>query len=260
MRSAKHLTFLALWSTASAAAADIASMEDCQARLAAEPGAAQEEAARWVTLGGGTPARICEAYALSAVGATRTAATRMTELAQDRQATLDAEERALLLVEAGRLWLQLDQLDLARETYAAAYRLGLQGEYLGTLAELELAREEWAAALAILEGLDPTPNHDLLRAEALRGLGRLDEAETLLDSLPAFPVVELERAKLLFAKGESADALFALSRLRTLPGSEALAAEARALQDQIMALPLRVLPDDPEPSPLRPVRPRLRPQ
>ena len=62
---------------------EIRSAADCTAAVAADPAAAREDAALWQRTGGGVPARLCEAAALSALGANATAARLLTNLAEN---------------------------------------------------------------------------------------------------------------------------------------------------------------------------------
>lgn len=103
-----------------APAAAMSTLRECETAIRADPAQAREAAARWIVLGGRAAARICEAYALEALGATGVAALRMTELAQDRGVVLAPEMRAELLREASVLWGQIGAEALAAETRAAA--------------------------------------------------------------------------------------------------------------------------------------------
>jgi tetratricopeptide (TPR) repeat protein len=110
---------LALPGTAQA----MTSAAECQAAIAADAEAAREAAAQWVLSGGGAEARLCEAAALTALGAIGTAAEKLTMLAQDRGVNLSAGLRAQILEDAGGLWLDAGQPKIAAEVLDAALQL-----------------------------------------------------------------------------------------------------------------------------------------
>lgn len=99
------------------------SAAECQAAIAADAEAAREAAAQWVLSGGGAEARLCEAAALTALGAIGTAAEKLTMLAQDRGVNLSAGLRAQILEDAGGLWLDAGQPKIAAEVLDAALQL-----------------------------------------------------------------------------------------------------------------------------------------
>ena len=68
-RDAPRPLVLAALLAAPGARAEIRSADECAAAVAADPAAAREDAAVWLRMGGGVPARLCEASALAALGA-----------------------------------------------------------------------------------------------------------------------------------------------------------------------------------------------
>ncbi|NNU79396.1 hypothetical protein HMH01_02995 [Halovulum dunhuangense] len=231
---------------ATPAMAQIDSEASCAAALSADPAAAREQAAAWRIAGGGTPARLCEAAALQALGANEAAARALTALGQDPNAGMAAAARAGVLAEAGALWWRLGADALARDTLSAAHRLTPEDGALALkLAEMELALGAPQAALPLLDAaLDHDhAGHDhggdaaalLLRAQARRLTGDLEGAASDLAELPDSPAILLERGLLAQAGGtlhEAADHFFAV--IRQAPGTpEALAAQT-ALQDMAL--------------------------
>ena len=105
------------------AKAEIRTLEACAAAIEEDADGALSEAARWITLGGGAAARLCEASALQALGADRLAAMKLTELAQDPGVALSADERAVLFIDASAIWRADGQALLAKETADRAVRL-----------------------------------------------------------------------------------------------------------------------------------------
>lgn len=76
------------------------------------------------------------------------------------------------------------------------------------------------------EALELAPPVSLLRARALRMIGKHEEAEDLLDSLPVAPEVVMERARLAIARGRREEAAARLDALLSPRPSHAEAAEA----------------------------------
>lgn len=243
---------------ATPARAEIASLADCETRIAAAPTAAREEAARWVALGGGTPARLCEAMALDALGATRTAAVKLTQLGQDTRAAMEPAERAAILANAGHLWLSLGAAALARDTLRTARSLD-PGTTLEPLAEAELALGDWGAAAEVLTALiERAPSETLYRLRALtfRQQGRLDAAGADLARAGDGPDARLERAALLAAQGNrTAAAEILLALIRAQPGiAPDIVLDARAALDALTRPADAATPSAPPP-----LRPRPRP-
>ena len=109
---------------ATPAAAEIRSAEDCAAAVAADPAAAREAAAVWHRLGGGVPARLCEADALAAMGAhahRRAAPDRGSP--RTRTAPSRPRVRAVVLADGAGQWLAAGRPDLARAALAEADKL-----------------------------------------------------------------------------------------------------------------------------------------
>ncbi|MEO0387075.1 MAG: hypothetical protein AAF281_06025 [Pseudomonadota bacterium] len=195
-------------------------LAECARALDKDPAAAREAAARWRVLGDGAPARICEAYALEALGAERLAAVRLTDLAQDRGVVLSAAERGKLLEEAAALWSALGAPQIARDALASAARLG--APVAGALAAAEAQLGNWSAVLAALGPEDAAP---ALRVRALTELRRWSEARQALAGL-AGPAHDLAAARLALAEGDRATAG---RRLAAVPQDSAWAEERQAL-------------------------------
>lgn len=198
-----------------AAHAEIRSAGDCAAAVAENPEAAREDAAVWTRLGGGTPAELCEAAALEAMGATLSAARRLTELAGDRRRAHPPDLRAAIYLDAARLWLDAGRPDLARAALANRARLTpATAESLTLGARAAAAAGDWPGALETLDALIALRPDDArahaLRAAALRRSGdpaaALTEARAALALAPTMPEALFEAAA---AEAESGDALAA---------------------------------------------------
>ena len=221
----------------SGAGAEIASADACAAGVAADPARAREEAAVWARLGGGVPARLCEAAALSALGAHASAAELLTRLAENPNRAMTADLRATVLGDAASEWLAAERPDLARAVLApvdgfappAADRLLLR-------AGAEAAEADWAAAAASLEAALALAPEDALTlallAAALRQQGDPLAAVAAADRArridPALPEALFEAAAGRAEAGDTAGAgRLWLELIRAHPES-ALAADARA--------------------------------
>jgi len=182
--------------TPAAAEVTIAAPEDCAPAIAADAAAAREAAAVWSRLGGGVPARLCEAAALEAMGATANAAVLLTRLAENPNRALGADLRTTIFGDAARAWLRVERPDLARAALASAATIAPPdaGRLLLTT-RAAAAEADWAAARDALDTLlAANPAHALghaLRAAALRHLGEpqaaLTEAEAALARDPTLP-------------------------------------------------------------------------
>ncbi len=214
---------------ATPAGAQVMSFETCINEVAKDPDAARQAAARWITQGGSKPARMCEAFALEAQGAVDTAATRLTELAQDTRAAMEPEQRAYIFATAGRIWGELGEANLALQTYAAAADLAPSPGVLRALAGLQALQEDWDGAQSTLQLLAPDPTDALLRARVFRGLGALDQALAQLQIDPLSTAQLLERARIQAALGNRPAAVRDIARAQALDGDKAHTAEIQAL-------------------------------
>jgi tetratricopeptide (TPR) repeat protein len=216
---------------------EVRSAEDCATAVAADPARAREEAAVWQRLGGGVPARLCEADALAALGAHATAAALLTRLAENPNRAIGAELRAVILADGAVQWLAAGRPDLARAALTQADTIAPAGpERLTLRARAEAGEADWLAARATLEAVlaaapDDALAHALLAA-TLRQQGdpaaALTEAETALRLAPGLPEALFETAA---ARAETGDAAGAsrlwLELIRFHPDSD-LAAPSRA--------------------------------
>lgn len=225
-----------------AAAAELRSLADCTAAIAADPQAAREAAARWAAFGGGAEAGVCEARVLEALGARQTAALLLTEIAQDRGNGLPAATRAALFAEAGRLWLAVRQPALARETLGRAAELAPpDAEALALLAEAHGRLGDWPRAVEALDralALGP-PRADILalRAAARRKGGdasrALADAEAALQLLPSYDEALFEKGAALATLGRMPEALEVWFRLVELHPDGEMAELARRNMRQL---------------------------
>ena len=230
------MRWLLLLVLATPAAAEIRSAEDCAAAISADPAAAREAAAVWTRLGGGVPARLCEADALAAMGAHATAARILIAVGANPNRAIPSRVRAVVLADGAGQWLAAGRPDLARATLAEADRLTPPDAARRLLAARAAAAEaDWPAAQATLEALvaaepDNALAHALLAA-SLRNLGdpgaALGAAETARRLAPGLPEALFEVGAALAETGDSTGAAEAwLALIAAAPDSE-LAALAR---------------------------------
>ncbi len=232
----KGLLALALLGAAPALGADIRSPEACVSAIATDPSAAREEAAVWTRLGGGTPAELCEAAALEALGAFASAATLLTRLGEDRNRAHPLGLRVTILEDAARLWLAADRPEVARRILDALDRITEQGSARIRLdARIAATEGDWPRALARLDTILATdPNDDVARAQkaaALRRAGDPDaaliEAHAVLARSPDQPEALFEAGAASAETGDTAAARVHWLHLITVHPDHALAASAR---------------------------------
>jgi tetratricopeptide (TPR) repeat protein len=185
------------------ASAQIATPEDCTAAIVRDPALAREDAALWFRMGGGTPARICEAAALEAMGAVGTAAHLLTRTAENPNRAISAPLRRTLFEDAARLWLADGQPGLALRTLSAAEALGgLTREGALTAARAHAAEEDWPEAQATLAALVADRPEDAgLRALLAAALRRGGDPEAALAEAEAALAREPDRPEALFEAG-----------------------------------------------------------
>lgn len=203
----------------------LTSLSDCDNAIVADPARAREAAARWITEGGGGQARLCEAFALDATGATGTAAIRFTEIAQDPNIALSAPQRAAAFLEAARLWEDVGQLTLARETLEAAQSLDPNGDIPLHIARIALALRDGETARAMLAYLGEAAP-PLLRAEIAILSKEAGKALTILQSVEG-ELADLLRAEALILAGDRDAALALLAAMD--PQDQAVAERRRRL-------------------------------
>jgi tetratricopeptide (TPR) repeat protein len=218
------------------ARAEITSSGECTVAVAADPAAAREDAAIWSRMGGGVPARLCEAMALEAMGATATAAQLLSGLAANPNRAMNADLRGIVFADAARLWLEAGQPDLAAEAIVQADRLAPPDPARRILrARIEAARQDWTAALATLDAAVAESPGDaearVLHAAALRHSGKAeaaraeaDHARALDPDLPA-ALFEAAAARAELGETDAARQLF-LDLIEAYPDGE-LAEPAR---------------------------------
>jgi tetratricopeptide (TPR) repeat protein len=206
----KLLVLVALAAVPSVAVAEVHSAEECTAAIAADPSTGREEAALWQRMGGGVPARLCEADALSALGAHATAARLLTSLAENPNRAIGSDLRATIFEDGAREWLAAERPDLARAALGQADRLVQPGsDRLILRARFEAADGDWPAARATLETVTATePDNALahaLLAAAMRNQGAvaaaLSEAERARALAPDLPEAFFEVGAALAESG-----------------------------------------------------------
>lgn len=221
-------------------AADIGSAEDCQRAIDTDASTAREAAAVWARSGGGVPARLCEAAALEAMGATASAARILTALASNPNRAMDRDLRLVTLADGARLWLAAGAPDEAGAALDAADQLGPPTPERRLLrARVAAARSDWPAALAALDPVleaDPADGAArALRAAALRLSGDAAAAEVEADraraDAPDSPEALFEAAAARVELGDRTEAArLWLDLIARFPESSLVAVARRNLQ------------------------------
>jgi len=233
----RRLFLIALIATAPAAADEIRTPEACKAAVAADPATAREAAAVWQRMGGGVPARLCEATALSAMGAHATAARLLTSLAANPNRAMAPGLRAVILTDGAREWLDAGRPDLARESLEQAGRITVtDADRQILIARVAAAEGDWPAAQAALDAALATRPDDALAhallAAALRNQGEasaaLAQAERALALAPNLPEALFETGAALAETGQVREATAVWLRLIAAHPDSNLAALARA--------------------------------
>ncbi|HRO12914.1 hypothetical protein [Amaricoccus sp.] len=233
----RRLFLIALLAAPPAQAVEVRTPEACNAAIAADPEAAREAAAVWQRMGGGVPARLCEAAALAALGAHGTAARLLTSLATNPNRAVSPGLRAVILADGARQWLEAGRADLARAALAEADKITVPDADRRILAARAAAAEEdWPAAegelrAAIAERPDDALAHALLAA-TLRNAGdpaaALAEAERAGALEPDLPEALFETGAALAETGETARAAQVWLKLIAAHPESSLAAAARS--------------------------------
>lgn len=185
MRALIGVLFLLIPATAGA----VSNYADCIALAERDAERARSEAAAWFSASGALGALHCEAQALAALGADRTAAEKLEALAGAPE--LGPEERAAVLTQAGSLYRREGDIAAARRALDAALRAaggGMAGApVLIERAALSAEAANFTDAKADLDAalqLRPDDAEALaLRAAARRRLG--DSAGAKRDALSA---------------------------------------------------------------------------
>ncbi len=218
------------------AQAEITSPDECEAAIAADPAAAREDAALWTRQGGGAAARLCEAAALAALGATATAARLLTALAANPNREMGVQTRATALIDGARLWLDAGAPDLATQALDRAARLTPDDPEIALLrADIAAADQDWPAAIAALDARLAVAPEDAaaraLRAAALRRSGDPEaarlEADRALADAPGLPEALFEAAAARAELGQEAEAAALWIELVTTHPDHPLAPPAR---------------------------------
>ncbi len=227
----------AAFSADPAAAGEVRTPEACRAAVAANPAAAREEASVWQRMGGGVPARLCEAEALSAMGAHATAARLLTSLAANPNRAMSPGLRAVILSDGAREWLDAGRPDLARESLDEAGRITApDADRQVLIARVAAAEGDWPAARSALDAAlaarpDDALAHALLAA-ALRNQGdpsaALEQAERARTLAPDLPEALFETGAALAETGQVREATAVWLQLIAAHPDSALAALARA--------------------------------
>lgn len=176
--------------------------QECLSLARTQPDKGIELAGKWVGLGGGEPAKHCQALSLVGLGEYGEGARRLEELAQGSQQ--EAPVRASMLAQAGEGWRLQSDLTRAYAVQSLALKIVPQGskqhmeillDRAGTLADAAKYKE-------VIDDVDDALRIDpsnatgwAYRAAAHRYLG--DEDEALKDAENAVKVGPTNQAALL---------------------------------------------------------------
>ena len=198
-----------------------------------------EAAIAWRDKGGGPPALHCAALALFEMGQLDEAAKRLEEMV-DQMPDASDPEHASVLGQAGRVWLQLLELDRAHAALSKSLQLDGKdpelwidrGETLARGGEYWDAIDDFSAALARAPG---HPDALIFRAAAYRLLNvdalARDDIDRVLDVAPKHPDALVELGMLYAKSGALDDARAVWIQVLSLsPGSSAAAAASSGLE------------------------------
>ncbi|MSO73227.1 MAG: hypothetical protein EXQ84_06410 [Rhodospirillaceae bacterium] len=197
---------------------------------------------RWLDLGGGDPARHCQALSLIGLKDYSRGAQKLEELAEQLQNP--APLRTAMLAQAGQAWLLEEKIGRAYEAQSAGLKLAAKGskeqsnllvDRAATLAEGKKYRE---AVDDLNLALSIRPGHaDALafRASAHRHLDAIDaamtDAEAAVKADPNNVNALLERATLYRLKNRLTEArLDWVALIQLAPDSEAAKAARQAIE------------------------------
>jgi tetratricopeptide (TPR) repeat protein len=203
----------------------------CVALAERAPHAGLAHAERWAQEGGGAPATHCAAVALTALGATRRAAERLTALATAPDAG-PAPTRAAILAQAGALWLALGDVGAALAALDRAVALDPQaiGPRRTRAAAAMADGRPVEAARDLTAALAATPGDaGLLTARSAAWLAAQNAAAALTDANAAVAAMRKTDA------GEADTAAALLGRGRALAALGRADAARAALLDAVAA-------------------------
>jgi tetratricopeptide (TPR) repeat protein len=190
----------------------------CMTLARERPDKAFDQAGQWVGMGGGAPARHCEAVALMGLGEYAEAAHRLEQLAEDP--TGDRALRVNLLAQAAQGWLSAGDLSRADAAQTTAIQLAasspgqgvapvprlLPDLYVDRAVTLAQAGKDDEALRDLTQALVLAPGKAeafVLRSAARRRLGNLPgaltDAEQAIALAPSNPEAYLERGDVYLA-------------------------------------------------------------
>lgn len=218
--------------------------DDCVKLVKSDPAKADAAAAKWASDGnGGAAAQHCRALALLAEGLKQPAATLLTSIAaRDRE--LPNQVRAEIMLEAGRIYLDLADLKAGHKAVDEAMKLAKDKRPVLVLsAQLKAAANDWQGAAADLsKALDKgKPDADILvlRASARLHMRDLVGARADLawaeELAPKDPTLWLEKGNLAEAAGKRDAAQAAWLKAIELDQKGGAVAQAARLRLQKMA-------------------------
>lgn len=224
---------------------------DCVDMIDRSPDKAINLALEWQAMGGGVPARHCEALALAQLEEYAESAARLMRIAEDirvgKGMPVKGDKRLVgngvliadMYGQAANAWLLADEIVRAEDAIELALAVvpagtAQQRELLVDRARIAAADQDYEYALADLETVlkadEEREDILLLIASAARGVGKLDRAEEALmryrELYPTDTAVLLELGNLRFAQGRVDEARRAWLDLllRTEEGPDAEAA------------------------------------
>jgi tetratricopeptide (TPR) repeat protein len=180
-------------------------LDTCLDRIESDPEGAYEDGLAWAGAGGSASAKQCVALALIGLKRIEEGATRLEQLANDKNGgTLEA--RALYLTQAGNAWLLAGAPEAAVVTLTNAMKISPKDAALHVdRARAYSAMKKWTEAGRDLDAalaLSPGDAEALrMRSKALYETGKLEEAWS-------------DIAKALRADGQSVEALVLRGQIR----------------------------------------------
>ena len=186
---------LSLPSHAAVTAIDAREYEQCLARIENDAELAYDRAMAWRDEGGGAAARHCVALALLAMGQEEEAAVKLELLALEPGAGF-AEDRAMLLQQAGQAWIMAQRAQEADVALSSAIELDSKNAtlYLDRAQAHRMRGDTNAAEVDLSQAISIDRSYleaYLLRGTLRRVAGDLSGAKTDIDR-----ALELDRANI----------------------------------------------------------------
>lgn len=181
----RHLAPVFVMACLASPALAVSDYEECVNLATLDPERTLVDAQAWLDATGSVAAKHCMAIAQGELGAHRTAANTLSDIAN--AAGLDDATRISTLIEATRQWRLAGRPEAARSTIDSALRIGADAEALIERSTLLAADRDWEAAEADLDralAIQPR-NHEALTLRAAARLRQQDAEGARRDALLA---------------------------------------------------------------------------